>query len=75
MDGFFRLPLIPVFVAYTLGLYFGHFDFSFLSPYFGLSLLILFGLWILLMVKAYQHEMFRLPIAADVADSIAGKQL
>ncbi len=25
-------------------------------------------LWILLMVKAYQHELFRVPIAADIAD-------
>lgn len=25
-------------------------------------------LWILLMVKAYQHEMFRLPVAANIAD-------
>jgi uncharacterized membrane protein len=25
-------------------------------------------LWILLMVKAYQHETFRLPVAADIAD-------
>jgi len=25
-------------------------------------------LWILLMVKAYQHESFRVPIAADIAD-------
>ncbi|MDP9337609.1 MAG: DUF4870 domain-containing protein [Acidobacteriota bacterium] len=30
-------------------------------------------LWILLMVKAYQHELFRVPIAAGVADGIAGK--
>jgi uncharacterized membrane protein len=41
---------------------------------FGLSMLLhLVGvvLWILLMVKAFQHEMFRLPIAADIADSLA----
>jgi len=30
-------------------------------------------LWILLMVKAYQHEMFKVPIAADIAQNIAGK--
>ena len=30
-------------------------------------------LWILLMIKAYQHELFRLPIAAPIADGIAGK--
>jgi uncharacterized membrane protein len=28
-------------------------------------------LWILLMVKAFQHELFRLPIAADIADGFA----
>lgn len=38
---------------------------------FGLLALLGFILWILLMVKAYQHEMFRLPIAADIADGIA----
>jgi uncharacterized membrane protein len=35
--------------------------------------LIGFVLWIFLMVKAYQHETVRIPIAADVADSLAGK--
>ncbi|MGB7846130.1 MAG: DUF4870 domain-containing protein [Candidatus Acidiferrum sp.] len=30
-----------------------------------------FVLWILLMVKAYQHEMFRLPVAADIADGFS----
>jgi uncharacterized membrane protein len=43
----------------------------------GLSLIIgLLGfvLWILLMVKAYKHETFRVPIAADIADSIAGNK-
>src|ERR1700722_7311249 len=27
-------------------------------------------LWVLCMVKAYQHELFRVPIAADIADSL-----
>jgi uncharacterized membrane protein len=31
-----------------------------------------FVLWILLMVKAYQHEKFEVPIAAGIAKSIAG---
>ena len=31
-------------------------------------LLLTLVLWILLMVKAYQHENFRVPIAADIAD-------
>jgi len=41
---------------------------------FGLAMLLtLLGivLWIVLMVKAFQHQMFRLPVAADIADSIA----
>ncbi len=32
-------------------------------------------LWILLMVKAYQGERYRVPIAADFADKLAGKSL
>lgn len=27
--------------------------------------------WIVLMVKAYQHEQYRVPIAADLADNLA----
>jgi uncharacterized membrane protein len=30
-------------------------------------------LWILLMVKAYQSEKFKVPVAADIAEAIAGK--
>ncbi len=30
-------------------------------------------LWILLMVKAYQRQMFRVPIAANLADALVGK--
>jgi len=30
-------------------------------------------LWILLMVKAYQGERYRVPIAADLADKLFGK--
>ena len=32
-----------------------------------------FILWILLMIKAYQGERFKLPIASDLAEGIAGK--
>jgi uncharacterized membrane protein len=32
-----------------------------------------FVLWILLMIKAYQGERYRLPVAADLADQIFGK--
>jgi uncharacterized membrane protein len=30
-------------------------------------------LWIVLMVKAYKHETFRVPVAAEIADGIVGK--
>ena len=44
----------------------------------GAALISLIGLlslvlWILLMVKAFQGERFRVPIAADFADTLAGK--
>ena len=35
--------------------------------------LIGFVLWILLMIKAYQHELFKVPIAAPIAENIAGR--
>ena len=35
--------------------------------------LVAFILWILLMVKAYQGERFRVPIAADLAEKFFGK--
>jgi uncharacterized membrane protein len=40
-----------------------------------LDLLSLLGLvlWIVLMIKAYQNEKFKVPIAGDIAQSIAGK--
>jgi uncharacterized membrane protein len=31
-------------------------------------------LWVFLMVKAYQHVLFKVPIAAGIAESIAGSQ-
>jgi uncharacterized membrane protein len=39
---------------------------------YGLINLVGFILWILLMVKAYQHEKFEVPIAAGIAKSISG---
>jgi uncharacterized membrane protein len=35
--------------------------------------LLTFVLWILLMIKAYQGERFRVPIAADLAEKFFGK--
>lgn len=40
---------------------------------FGLIGLVSLVLWIFLMIKAYQHETVRIPVAADIADSLAGK--
>jgi uncharacterized membrane protein len=39
-----------------------------ISGVIGLLMLVL---WILLMIKAYQHQLFRVPIAAPIADGIA----
>ena len=40
-----------------------------------MSLLELLGfvLWIVLMIKAYQKQKFKIPVAGDIAESIAGK--
>jgi uncharacterized membrane protein len=43
------------------------------SLVYGLIGLLTFVLWIICMVKAFQHEKFRVPIAADLADQLAGK--
>ena len=50
----------------------------FMSHFLGWGIQALLGLvgfvlWIFLMIKAYQHETVRIPIAADIADSLAGK--
>ena len=42
------------------------------SALYGLISLVSFVLWILLMVKAYQHEKFEIPIAAGIAKSFSG---
>ncbi len=49
MSGIFRLPLIPIFLVYTLGIYFGHFDFPILSQGWIFLLLTLLALWALLL--------------------------
>ena len=61
------LTVLRIALAFMGGLFGGFFGLG-LS-----SILALVGviLWIMLMVKAYQHETFRVPIVADIADSIA----
>jgi competence protein ComEC len=49
MSGAFRLPLIPIFIVYTLGIYLGHFDPPFPSQGWILLPLALLGFWILLL--------------------------
>jgi uncharacterized membrane protein len=68
-------------VYFVLGMIFGIGMFSF-GGFTGIGLgwalfslldLVVFILWILLMIKAYQGERFRIPIAADFAEQIFGK--
>ena len=42
-------------------------------PFTGLVGLAFFFLWVLLVVKAYQHEMFKLPILGDLAETWANR--
>ena len=49
-NGTLRLPLLPIFAAYTFGLYFGHFDLPFPSQGLILFLLILLVLWALFVI-------------------------
>jgi uncharacterized membrane protein len=63
----FILRLVFFFAGWSGGLL-GWSIIGMLSILVGLFTLVM---WILLMVKAYQHEMFRVPIAADIADGIA----
>jgi uncharacterized membrane protein len=56
------------------GFYYGGFGFfSMAGLLFGVLELLGFVLWILLMVKAYQGVRFRVPVAAEIAQSFAGK--
>ncbi|MGB8227432.1 MAG: DUF4870 domain-containing protein [Sedimentisphaerales bacterium] len=73
---FGALTVLQIAVGILIGL-FAAIHLYFLTPILGL-LYPLFGLaglilWIILMVKAYQGEMFRLPIAADFADKMINK--
>ena len=50
----------------------GYGAFGMRAALYGLISLVSFILWILLMVKAYQHEKFEVPIAAGIAKSFSG---
>jgi len=70
------LHIIYIVLGMFLGFSFfagGWTGFSFGWALYGLLDLAAFVLWILLMIKAYQGERFRVPIAADIAEKIFGK--
>jgi uncharacterized membrane protein len=58
---------------FGVGMFTGVGGFSMAWALSGLVGLVVFVLWILLMVKAYQGERFRVPVAADLAEKIFGK--
>jgi uncharacterized membrane protein len=61
------LTVLRIALAFMGGLFGGFFGWGI----FALLGLVGVILWVLLMIKAYRHETFRVPIAADIADSIA----
>lgn len=65
---------IIYFVVFGFGIFTGGLaGLGFLWLFYGLVDLVAFVLWIVLMIKAYQGERFRVPIAADIAEKIFGK--
>jgi uncharacterized membrane protein len=67
-------------ISILLGMFFGismfatgFAGFSATWAVLGLINILALVLWILLMIKAYQGERFRIPVAADVAQKIFGK--
>jgi uncharacterized membrane protein len=70
------LWVVSIVVGWVFGfsLFAGGFGaFSLGYALYGLVELVSVVLWIVLMIKAYQHERFRVPIAADLAEKIFGK--
>jgi uncharacterized membrane protein len=69
-----RIVLAMVFgMSWWFGGGIGWTSFSFGWLLFSLAGLVSLILWIVLMVKAYQGERFKVPIAGDLADNFAGK--
>ncbi len=69
-----RIVLAMVFgIGWWFGGGMGLTGFSFGWLLFSLIGLVTLILWIVLMVKAYQGERFKVPIAGDFAESFAGK--
>jgi uncharacterized membrane protein len=69
-----RIVLAMVFgMSWWFGGGIGWTSFSFGWLLFSLVGLVSLILWIVLMVKAYQGERFKVPMAGDFAESLAGK--
>jgi len=47
----------------------GWFVTALMWPLVGLAI---FGVWVLLMIKAFQHQIYKLPIIGDIAEKQAG---
>jgi uncharacterized membrane protein len=70
------LHIIQILLSMFFGVGFFMSGFSGVSMAWALSGivgLLMFVLWVLLMIKAYQGERFRVPIAADLAEKLFGK--
>jgi len=72
--GGLHILMIVLGVFFGTGIMFhgGYGTFGFLAAISGLINLAAFVLWILLMVKAYQHEKFEVPVAANIAKGFSG---
>jgi len=65
---------VGIFFGFGAGLMMGGWGaFGMGAALYSLISLVGFILWILLMVKAYQGEKFQVPVAAGIAQSLAGK--
>ena len=64
---------IIYFVVFGFGIAGGLAGLGFIWLFYALVDLVAFILWIVLMIKAYQGERFRVPVAADIAEKIFGK--
>ncbi|HET7105682.1 MAG TPA: DUF4870 domain-containing protein [Candidatus Acidoferrum sp.] len=71
----YNIAVVVVYFAVAFSfmmLHFLHLGFLGFALYPLLGILI-FGLWILLMYKAYHHEKYMLPVVGNIAEGLAGK--
>jgi len=71
----YNIAVVVVYFAVAFSfvmLHFLHLGFLAFAIYPILGVLI-FGLWVFMMYKAYQHEKFMLPVIGNIAEGMAGK--